>query len=429
MTRHCDMDCDLLIIGAGLAGMVAAARAVHLGLTTVLAGNSGGLLLVSGLMDYLGVYPMDAKESLDDPAQGLAWLQTNDSAHPYGGSRHEKIVQCFEFLKKFLGKAGLAYHLSPGRNLPILTALGTLKPSFMVPKTMEKGTHLLGDKKRLLVIDIKGLQGFSARQVAAKVKNRLAHVIPLSVEIPDVNTSITPLVLAKRFEDPRVQKIFADQVLPFSDQADIAGMPAVCGIHDTLALQEKLEKMIGLDLFEIPGIPPFIPGLRLKNAFDQSLAASGVTFLSNIMIKYPVFNGDKFICTGVTDSRNLSISSRGVVLATGRFLGNGLHARRDKIVESVFNLNVHQPVMRNFWHGTNFLSRTGHKINQAGVETDLEFRPLNSKGEPVFPHLYAVGSILAHNDWVRLKSGAGVSLVSACTAVDNFYHENTEAGS
>lgn len=429
MSGHVDMDCDLLVIGAGLAGMIAAARAAHLGLTTVLAGNSGGLILVSGLMDYLGVYPMDANEPLDNPAQGFAWLQVNDSAHPYGGAHHEQILHYFGFLKQILGKADLAYHLSSGRNLPVLTALGTFKPSFMVPKTMEKGTRLLDGKKRLLVIDIKGLQGFSARQVAAKVKNRLSHVIPLSVEIPGVKTSVTPLVLAERFEDPRVQAIFADQVLPFSDQADIAGMPAVCGIHDSLGLQKKLEKMTGLDLFEIPGIPPSIPGLRLKNAFDRSLASSGVTFLSNTMIKAPVFNGKKFICTGVTDSRKLSISSRGVVLATGRFLGNGLHARRDRIVETVFNLNVCQPVMRNLWHGTNFLSRTGHKINQAGVETDSRFRPLTPKGRPMFPHFYAVGSILAHNDWMRLKSGAGVSLVSACTAVDAFYQENTGAGS
>ncbi|ACN13891.1 GlpB2 [Desulforapulum autotrophicum HRM2] len=424
MNGHRDMDCDLLVIGAGLAGMVAAVRAAHLGLRTVLAGNSGGLILVSGLMDYLGVYPMDAQGSLDDPAQGLAWLLANNSAHPYGGARHEQIVQYFGFLKDVLGKAGLDYHLSPGRNLPVLTSLGTMKPSFMVPKTMEKGTHLLGDEKRLLVIDIKGLQGFSARQVAAKVKNRLAHVIPLSVEIPGVNTSIPPLVLAERFEDPRVQEVFASQVLAYSDQADIAGMPAVCGIHDSLGLQKKLETMIGLDLFEIPGIPPSIPGLRLKNAFDRLLAASGVTFLSNIMIKDPVFNGKKFICTGTTDSRSLSISARGVVLATGRFLGNGLHARRDRIVEPVFNLNVHQPVMRNLWHETNFLARQGHQINQAGVETDPGFRPLNAKGQPVFSHLYAVGSILAHNDWVRLKSGAGVSLVSACTAVDGFCRKN-----
>lgn len=429
MTEPRNMDCDLLVIGAGFAGMVAAARSAHLGLTTILAGNSGGLILLSGLMDYLGVYPMDAGVALEDPAQGLTWLKANNSAHPYGGADHGQIVQYFEFLKRVLDKTGLSYHLSSGRNLPVLTALGTMKPSFMVPKTMEKGTRLLDEQKRLLVIDIKGLLGFSARQVAAKLKNRLAHVTPLSVKLPGIDTSVPPLVLAQRFEDPRVQDAFVDQVIAFSDQADIAGMPAVCGINDSLGLQEKLAKRIGLDLFEIPGIPPSIPGLRLKNAFDRFLAQSGVRFLSNTMIKDPVFNGKRFTCRGVTDSRNLFISARGVVLATGRFLGNGLHARRDRVVEPMFKLNVHQPVMRNLWHGTDFLSGQGHQINQAGVETDREFRPLNFKDQPVLPHLYAVGSILAHNDWVRLKSGAGVSLVSACTAVDAFYRETPGAES
>ena len=104
MTEHRKMDCDLLVIGAG--------------------------------------------------------LRAEEPDHPYGSLGHEQILQGFDFVKKVLGKAGLAYHLSGGRNLSVLTAMGILKPSFMVPETMEKGTRLFGEtteKKALLVIDIKGL--------------------------------------------------------------------------------------------------------------------------------------------------------------------------------------------------------------------------------------------------------------------------------
>ncbi|MBU0969931.1 MAG: glycerol-3-phosphate dehydrogenase subunit GlpB [Proteobacteria bacterium] len=431
MTEHRKMDCDLLVIGAGMAGMVAAARAASLGIRTLLAGNSGSLIFVSGLMDYLGVYPVEARESVDDPALGLADLRAADPDHPYGSVGHEQILQGFEFVKKVLAKAGLAYHLSGGRNLSVLTAMGTFKPSFMVPETMEKGTGLFGKtakKTSLLVIDIKGLQGFSARQVASGIQHRLARVIPLTVEIPGVSQTIPPIVLAQLFEDPKVQEVFARQVLALSDKVDIAGMPAVCGVHTSLAVQQRLEKMTGLPLFEIPGLPPSVPGLRLKNAFETSLAASGVTFLSNVTIKDPVFNGKKFTLTGIADNRELSISAGGVVLATGRFPGNGLHARRERIVETIFHLNVHQPVTRSLWHGTDFLTRQGHPVNRSGIETDGNFRPLNKRGAPVFDDLYAVGSILAHNDWIRLKSGAGVCLVSACAAVDRFHKRRSEAG-
>jgi len=421
MTGHRDINCDLLVIGAGFSGMVAAARAASLGLKTVLAGNSGSLLFVSGLLDYLGVYPMDASATLDDPARGLARLKKDFPAHPYAVTGHERIIQSFEFVKEILGAGGLSYHLSPQKNLSVLTAMGTRKPSFMVPKTMIKGTSLFKERKKLLLIDIKGLQGFSARQVAAGLGNHLSEIRTLRVEIPNIRKAVPPIVLAGFFEDPEVQNAFVKQVLPFSGQVDIAGMPAVCGVNNSLGIQQKLEEMTGMDLFEIPGIPPSIPGLRMKNAFEKKLTDSGVRLLSNIHIKAPVFNGKKFTLIGETDSRELSIGAKGVILATGRFPGGGLHARRERIVETVFRLAVIQPVNRSLWHGLDFLTRQGHLINRAGIETDPFFRPLDERDRPVFQHLYAVGSILAHNDWTRLKSGSGVSQVSACAAVDAFY--------
>jgi glycerol-3-phosphate dehydrogenase subunit B len=421
MTGHRDINCDLLVIGAGFSGMLAAARASSLGLKTVLAGNSSPLLFVSGLLDYLGVYPLDFGVILDDPAQGLARLQKDLPGHPYSVTGHERIIQSFEFVKDFLGNAGLSYHLSHQKNLPVLTAMGTIKPSFMIPKTMKKGIQLFEEKKPLLLIDIKGLQGFSARQVAAGLENRLSEIITLTVDIPGIRKTIPPIALAGFFEDPEVQKSFVKQVFPFSDRVDIAGMPAVCGVNNSLVIQQKLEEMTGIDLFEIPGIPPSIPGLRLKNAFEKKLIASGVRLLSNTHIKAPVFNGKKFTLIGETDSRELSISAKGVILATGRFPGRGLHARRERIVETIFRLDVIQPVNRSLWHGVDFLTPKGHLINRAGIETDSWFRPLDERDRPVFQHLYAIGSILAHNDWMRLKSGSGVSQVSACTAVDAFY--------
>ena len=426
--RQKNMDCDLLVIGAGFSGMVAAARAASLGLSTIMAGNSSSLIFVSGLLDYLGVYPLETGDILDTPAQGLGRLIKDNPAHAYGKTGHEKIIQSFEFVREFLKDAGLSYYLSREKNLPVLTAMGTVKPSFMVPETMRKGTRLLGQEKRLLIMDIRGLQGFSARQVAAGLDPDFSQVIPLTLEIPGITKTIPPVVLAALFEDPKVQEAVVKQLLPYSNQADIAGMPAICGVYNSLEIQQNLEAMTGLDLFEIPGIPPSIPGLRLKNAFEKALAGRGVRFLSNTQIKAPVFNGKRFALTGMTDSGELSVSARGVILASGRFFGNGLHARRERIVETIFHLNVVQPVSRSLWHGVDFWTRQGHAINQAGVETDERFRPLDERQRPVYQNLYAVGSILAHNDWARLKSGSGVSMVSALAAVDDFYQVLGEPG-
>jgi glycerol-3-phosphate dehydrogenase subunit B len=60
----------------------------------------------------------------------------------------------------------------------------------------------------------------------------------------------------------------------------------------------------------------------------------------------------------------------------------------------------------------------GHPINRAGIQVDENFRPLNRRGKPAYPNLFAAGAILAHQDWMREKSGAGIAISSAYAAVD-----------
>ena len=52
------------------------------------------------------------------------------------------------------------------------------------------------------------------------------------------------------------------------------------------------------------------------------------------------------------------------------------------------------------------------------------FRPVDTDGSIIHKNLYAAGAILAHNDWARLKSGSGVSALSAFTAVNDFYNSH-----
>jgi len=184
---------------------------------------------------------------------------------------------------------------------------------------------------------------------------------------------------------------------------------------------KTLEKETGLGFFEIPGLPPSIPGLRLKHAFEKKLSQQHVTFLSKAVIKSSHFENHRFTVEAENQNMINRIQAKGVILATGRFSGGGLHAKRDVIHETVFNLPVFQPEHRNKWHQLDFFDQKGHMINQAGLEPDSFFRPVDSADNPAFQHLYAIGSILAHNDWVRLKCGSGVSSVSAFTAVNHFY--------
>jgi len=416
--------CDITVIGAGFAGMVAAARASDLGLKTVQTGNSSHLYFASGLFDFLGVYPLGSRTPIEDPRTGLELLQKEMPDHPYSKTSLETILKSFDFLARFLHSTGLNYVKPDKDNRSVLTAAGTFKPTCMMPETISKGGLLKKDTP-LLLIDFKGLEGFCAGQIAAVLKKNHPYIFTLSVEVPGESGNLNPTYLATLFEDSSFLKNLATQISPFSNKVKLVGMPAVCGINKSLDILTRLEKMTGLDIFEIPMMPPSIPGLRLKNAFEKKLAGNHVHFLSQTKITSPQFNGSEFILNAVNQNMETQIRSKGIILATGRFPGGGLHAKRGCIQETVFNLPVYQPDERSLWHHLNFFEKQGHMINTAGVETDIVFRPVDTHGAVIYENLYAVGTLLAHNDWVRLKSGSGVSAVSAVTAVNDFYKKNT----
>lgn len=421
--------CDLLIIGAGFAGMVAAARASSLGLKTVQVGNSSNLFLVSGLFDLLGVYPMASGHTLHDPKTGFETLTADSPHHPYSKTGYKKVIESLDFLKKFLASAGLDYQSKNNGNYFVLTAAGTFKPSFMIPKTFLKGCAIKqGPRKRVLFVDFKGLREFSAKQIANVIQNTCSIASTLTIEIPDVSSTLHPTRLGNLFEDIQFLNYLSKKIIPFSKKTDLVGLPAVCGLNKSLETIEKLEAMTGLDCFEIPGMPPSLPGLRLKNAFEKQLSQNNVIFLNNSKIESHEFKNHHFILTAETENLIAQITTRGVILASGRFPGGGLHAKRERITETVFNLPVRQPEKRNQWYHLNFFNPEGHAINQAGLETDDTFRPVNQNNTPMFNTLYAVGSLLAHNDWVRLKSGSGVSCVTAYTAVNDFYNSVSVGG-
>ena len=108
------------------------------------------------------------------------------------------------------------------------------------------------------------------------------------------------------------------------------------------------------------------------------------------------------------------------LVATGRFLGKGLYADRKIIREPLLNLPVYQPGIRPEWHRFDFMDARGHLINRAGLEIDDRFRPVDSSGKPVFENLFAAGSILAHQDWMRMKCGSGLAMATAFAAVHAF---------
>ena len=181
---------------------------------------------------------------------------------------------------------------------------------------------------------------------------------------------------------PQNREKLARVIEPLVKDSKIIGLPAILGLYRTHEVISHLEELIGVPIFEIPTIPPSVPGLRLKEAFERGLRSKGVQYFSlTKALKVRQTAAGRFETHIGRDDVEHIIDSRGVILASGRFIGGGLFADRTHIHETIFDLPVYQPASRHDWHHRDMLDSRGHSINQAGLEIDDSFRPFNDSAQ------------------------------------------------
>lgn len=412
--------CDVAVIGAGLSGGAAGLFAAGRGLDTVQVGPAGGVLFASGLFDLLAVA---AGRTWDDPWAALEALRTAEPLHPLGRLAPADLRAAFAALIAALGAAGLDYEPPGAANHEMPTALGTTRPAFCLPRTMAAGARALAERWPCLVVGFDGLREFSAAQVVAGLSPRWPGLRALRLPFPGfegaTETYLAHMARALELAEPRER--LAAALRPHLRTGGVAAravaLPAVLGLLRSRLVQADLEERLGVPLFELPTLPTSVPGLRLDAALEEALAAAGVKRLHQwrALALTPVEGG---LLVGVgREAVRHTIRARSVVLATGRFAGRGLVACRHRIREPLLDLPVDQPDGRDDWHSSDFLDPAGHPVNRAGLRTDAAFRPLGPDGGPAHERLHAVGSILAHQDWVRSKSGAALACGTAWAAV------------
>ena len=412
---------DVCIIGTGMSGMSAALFAANRGFSTALIGSSGEIIFASGLLDLLGVHPIGERKTWRDPWAGIAALKRSNPLHPYARLTKKDILAGFDELLDFLEKSGIPYQRKMKGNSEVPTALGTTKLTYCVPQTMWQGVEALADKKPCLLVGIQGLKGFSAYQVAATLNARWPELRSAQISFPGLSHygEVYAERLARALELGANLKRFAGAVRPCLDGVKTVGFPPILGITSSLEIFSDLQDLMDVPIFEVPGTTPSVPGLRLKEAFERFLPLRAVRMFSQhrVLNLSPDASGN-FILEIGRFSAECAVRSKAVILATGGFIG-GLRADRKQIRETQLGLPVYQPEGRNLWHRKDFFDPRGHPINQSGLEIDDFFRPLDKNGRPAFQTLFAVGSILAHQDWMRMKCGAGLAIASAYAAVNS----------
>lgn len=411
---------DVAVVGAGIGGMSAALFAASRGLSVIHVGNGGGLLFSSGLLDVLGVHPLSPAHIWDSPWDAMAALNRDEPGHPLSRVGAEAMRVSMEALTAALSEAGVPYATAADRNVHVPTSLGTTRVTFAVPRSMAAGADAVADKVPTLLVDFRGLREFSACQIAQTMGERWPGLRCERIEFPDAEalSELYAVHLATALESAVLRERVIERVRPLVGEARAVGLPAVLGLSRSGAVHAAFEEALGVPVFEIPTMPTSVPGLRLKGALEAAVGALGVRRRVQAVVTGIAFDGESARLTLSDEAGGEAITARSVVLATGRFMGRGLKADRHGVVEPVLGLPVEQPASREAWHSRRFLEPAGHAINRAGLATDPAGRPLDASGKPAWLRLFAVGSILARQDWMRQKCGAGLSVGTAWTAVD-----------
>jgi glycerol-3-phosphate dehydrogenase subunit B len=409
---------DAVVVGAGVAGLTAAARLGESGARVcVLAKGVGSTHLAAGTVDVLGHDP----GRVEAPARALQDFVAARPDHPYAVVGVDAISPAIDWFTECIVRGPQPSYRYVGdleRNHLLPTALGAARPSALAPETMAAGE--LTDKRPVCVVGLRPFRDFHASLCAANIARMgieaRAVELGLKVDRPDENA----LGLARRFDDSAFRRAFADQLAPRLQGEERVALPAVLGLRDPHGAWSDLEERLGRPVFEVPTPPPSVPGMRVFDALRAALRSAGGRLVLGAQVLGAERDGARVSAVRAdTSGRDTTYAARWVVLATGGFASGGLALGSDWVVrETVFGLPVHGapgPGAPRFVPG--YLDE--QPMSRVGVAVDGQQR-----AEGLENVLVAGAALPGAAPW-REGSGEGISLASGHRAAE---HVRAEEG-
>ncbi len=418
------MKSDAVVVGAGLSGLVAALRLAEGGLkTTLVAQGVGSTHLSPASIDVLGYTP----ELVESPAGALPAFRTEHPEHPYACLSLELIeesVAWFRERTEILGYTG-----SLEENLLVPTAAGVPAPTAIVPASMGAGDLRSGG--HFAFVGLRAMKSFHPAYLAenlvqAKLPSGAAvEARAVLVSDPGVEPDVGALDYARAFEDPAFRRAVASELKVHLQPGESVGFPAVLGLDRHAEVRRELEDALERPVFEVPGLPPSVPGIRLFRALRAAFRRAGGRWVMGAMVVGGSTSDGSVTSLSVraAASRTSAYEGRWFVLATGGFASGALHLDSyGEVRETVFGLPVWgvPPVEE-----PRFLPGVfdDHPMAKAGLAVDERLRPLGPDGAAAFDNLFAAGAVLAGAEPWRERSGNGLALATGFAAASHILED------
>lgn len=408
----------VIVVGAGIAGLLSACFAAQKGHEVkVLSFGQGALTVAGGIIDVFG-YDNDGNQ-IADPLAHITKLRGD---HPYALIGAAQVEAALEAFKALTASQGYSYLGDGHHNQAVPTAIGSFKPSCLIPPSING--KAIFERKKLIVVGFELLKDYYPKLILKNLQQYFGDTKEICMKTVDLNwpsgrnfRDVSALDLARALETEIECLNFTQQLKAVCDQDTALIIPPVLAERPELAaqVQQRLEAGLnGAKLVEVSSIPPSVTGLRLDRLLHQAAEQLGVEIIEKAhVIKGNVTNG---ICTSVLTGgfgRCREYKADAYIIATGGVFGNGLVSSMGRLYEPIFDLELNVPADQKDWSYQYLFCGKPQPFAAYGVKVNQQLRPVDATGTEVLHNVYFAGRTLAGYDFCFEKSGNGVCVASA----------------
>ena len=425
-------DFDLVVAGGGLSGLMSAIFAARHGKKVLVITRGSGILAIGGgTIDVLGFLPDGTR--LASPFAGLDRLPAR---HPYAIMGADAVRDALEAFLVLTEEQGFPYSRNGDDNMPVITSLGAVKPSYLVPQSMD--VRCLAKAKRVHVVGVQGLKDFGPAFIAGELGRRSdfagKEILPSLLASPFTpGRDLSPLDLARYLDRPDgtawlIQRLREQIGERDAMRPDVVLLPPVLGTRATPQAHAVVRDGAKLEVCETVGLPPAVTGLRLHHLLLRLLKKYDVDLIEESAVTGSyIENGRCLFLSTNNDGRGRRYGAKTYIIATGGVLGDGFVVQPDRALEPIFGLELPTSPADPGWampHAypscvdhDGSASAGAHGFALLGPAVDARLRPVNNNGKPMCDNVFFVGKTLGGYDHAGEKSGNGVAIATAWHAV------------
>ena len=368
------MKFDTVIIGGGLAGLVAGISLQKAGRTTaIVSAGQNALHFFSGTF-----------ESMEQDAR------TED----------------------LFAEAGIGLSYRDGWRL---MPLGTFRPAGLSLEDVSllETPSIPG---KVLIVNFMGFHDFFASFLEEGLGKAGASCRIRFLQLPEMEamrlspSEMRSVNIARTMD--RAWETVVREVRVLLKDEDTVVLPQVFGLEDP-TVPGKIREALPARVVFAGTLPPSVPGIRTQHQLRRRYEVLGGTYLMGDEVVAAQMEGDRVESVSTRNLGRHLLAADNFVLSSGGFFSKGLMSTPEHVYEPLFKLDVVFAEERNAWYEPDFMQDQPYL--SFGVRTDAELHAMKG-GRPV-ENLYAMGSILGGTR-PEFGTGGGLAIRSAFAVAD-----------